>query len=100
MARDPREAAAAVAQQTAAEVLGGDDDADERPRSRAAPQAARNSARRMDPGDAVMDVLKRVARNFNGKPAARVESVRMTLEADARARASRDQARRARDDDS
>ncbi len=41
-----------------------------------------------------------VARNFNGKPAARVESVRMTLEADARARASRDQARRARDDDS
>lgn len=51
MARDPREAAAAVAQQTAAEVLGGDDD-DERPRSRAAPQAVRNGARRMDPGDA------------------------------------------------
>ena len=52
MARDPREAAAAVAQQTAAEVLGGDDEADERPRSRAAPQAVRNGARRMDPGDA------------------------------------------------
>lgn len=51
MARDPREAAAAVAQQTAAEVLGSDDD-DERPRSRAAPQAVRNGARRMDPGDA------------------------------------------------